>query len=74
MIDKKDILDKEIEKAEREMLSNMYTSALKKTKFVNEIKGGLGNEIKANAGKINLVKKSWFQKLMERLRKIFTKF
>jgi len=74
MIGKKDIIDKEIEQAEREMLSNMYTSALKKAKFVNEIKGGLGEEIKNTGGKVKIIKKPWFQRIMDRLRKIFTKF
>jgi hypothetical protein len=74
MIGKKDIIDKEIEQTEREMLSNMYMTALKKAKFVNQLKTGLGSEIKAIGGRVNIIKKSWFQKLIDRLRKIFTKF
>lgn len=74
MIGKKDIIDKEIEQAQREMLSNMYSTALKKATFVNELKSGLGNKIKTTGNKVTVIKKSWFKKLMERLKKIFTKF
>lgn len=74
MIEKKDIISKEIEQVEREILANMYTTALKKAKFVNELKGGLGDKIKANGSKVKVIKKSWFQRVIDKLRKLFTKF
>ena len=71
---KKDIVSKEIEQIERELLMNKYQTALKKGQFINELKGGLGNEIKTNGGKIKIIKKSWYEKLKIRLKEIFTKF
>lgn len=71
---KKTIVENETEQAERERLSNMYTTALKKAKFVYELKGGLGNEIKAIGGRPKIIKKTWLQKFINQLKKIFTKF
>jgi len=74
MAKKKDILSKETDQAEKEMLMFQYQTALKKVQFINEIKNGLGSEIKTNAGKVRVVNKSWLNKIIEKLRNIFTKF
>jgi hypothetical protein len=74
MSGKKDIVSKEIEQIEREMLMNKYQTALKKGQLINELKGGLGNEIKANGGKVKIIEKTWFEKLKLGFKKIFTKF
>jgi hypothetical protein len=74
MNEKKDINANEIKKLEREMLGDKYMSALRKVQFINELKSGLGNEIKANAGKVKIIKKTWFEKLTIALKKIFTNF
>lgn len=71
---KKDVISKEIEKEEKLMLLDKYTTARKKVSLINDIKGGLGVDIKANPGKANFIKKTWFQKMMIRLKKIFTRF
>lgn len=71
---KKDVISKEIEKEEKLMLLDKYTTARKKVSLINDIKGGLGVDIKANPGKANFIKKTWFQKMMIRLKKIFTTF
>ena len=42
-----------------------------KKKLINEIKNGLGEEIKKTRGKIELKKKSIFTRIMEKLFKLF---
>ena len=68
------MLSREQELAEKEVLMEKYKTALKKTQFVNELKTGLGAEIKKNPVKSKIIKKTWGQKLMISLGKIFTKF
>lgn len=74
MSGKKDIVSKEIEQIEREMLMNKYQTALKKGQLINELKGGLGDEIKSIGGKVKIIEKTWLEKLKLRFKKIFTKF
>ena len=71
---KKDIISKEIDETEKQMLLEKYKTAMKKANFVNDIKGDLGTEIKLNPGRATFIKKTWFQKLMLKLKAIFTKF
>ena len=71
---RKDIIDKELAQAEKEILLEKYKTALKKTQLINEIKGGLGDEIKKNPSKAKFIKKTWFQKFVAAIKKIFTKF
>lgn len=66
--------DKEIQQTERQILLDKYTSALKKTKFINEIKDGLGKDIKLNGGKVKIIKKTKIQRFKGWLKGIFTKF
>jgi hypothetical protein len=66
--------DKEVQQTERQILLEKYTSALKKTKFINEIKDGLGNDIKLNGGKVKIIKKTKIQRFKGWLKGIFTKF
>lgn len=59
--------------ADKDVLVEKYKTALKKAEFVNEIKNGLGEEIKKNP-KPKLVKRSCFYKITSMIKKIFTKF
>lgn len=68
------MLNREVKQAENEILLEKYKTALKKTQFINEIKSGLGKEIKSNPNKVKIIKKTWYQKLLIGLKKIFTKF
>lgn len=68
------MLNREVKQAENEILLEKYKTALKKNKFINEIKSGLGQEIKKNPGKVKIIKKTWYQKFFNGLKKIFTKF
>lgn len=44
---------------------------LKKEQFIKQIKGGLGEHIKNNGGKVTKVKKSMLKRFWERLMKVF---
>jgi hypothetical protein len=68
------MVNREIKQAENEILLEKYKTALKKTQLINELKSGLGNEIKKNPGKAKIIKKTWYQKFLIGLKKIFTKF
>lgn len=71
---KKDMVGKQLEQAERDILMAKYQTALKKGQLINELKGGLGNEIKANPNGYVIHKKSIWRKISDILKKIFTKF
>jgi hypothetical protein len=66
--------NREVKLAEKEILVEKYKTALKKNQFINELKSGLGTEIKKNPGKAKIIKKTWLERLMITLKKLFTKF
>jgi hypothetical protein len=68
------MLNREINQANNEMLNEKYKTALKKVQLINEIKSGLGEEIKKNSNKVKIIEKSWYERFMIKLKKIFTKF
>jgi len=74
MSDKIDILNREIEFEEKQMLYDKYKTALDKARFLKEIKGELGFNIKKNPNKVKIIEKTWSQKFIIKLKKIFTKF
>lgn len=59
--------------ADKENLVEKYKTALKKVQLVNEIKNGLGEEIKKNP-RPKIIKKSLSSKIITVIKKIFTKF
>lgn len=67
-------VSKELKTLEQELLLEKYKTALKKVQFINEIKSGLGADIKSNPNKVKVIKKSWYQKIVLIIKKIFTKF
>jgi hypothetical protein len=68
------MISRESTQAEKDMLVEKYKTALKKNQFINELKTGLGQEIKKNPGKVKIIKKTWGERFMLGLKKIFTKF
>ena len=68
------VFERESKLAEKEILVGKYKTALKKQQFINEIKTGLGEEMKLNPSKIKIIKKSWLERLKLTIKKIFTKF
>ncbi len=59
--------------ADKEVLVGKYKTALKKASFVNEIKNGLGEEIKKNP-RPKIIKRSLTYKIITSIKKLFTKF
>ncbi len=68
------MLDREMNQAGNAILNEKYKTALKKAQLINEIKSGLGEEIKKNPNKVKIIKKTWFERLMINIKKLFTKF
>jgi len=68
------MLDREINQVGNDIINEKYKTALKKAQLINEIKSGLGAEIKKNPNKAKIIKKSWYEKFMVTLKKIFTTF
>ena len=59
--------------ADKDVLVEKYKTALKKAQFVNEVKNGLGEEIKKNP-KPKVIKKSLLGRIVLTIKKLFTKF
>lgn len=62
---------------ENEIKAIIYSSDLKKLSYINELKNGLGEEVKKNPNKINIIEKpklSRFKKFMLKIKTLFTKF
>ena len=74
MENKNDIISKELDSAEKDIHLEKYKTALKKAQFIQEIKNGLGKEIKINPNKLTIINKPWYIKLGNIIKKIFTKF
>lgn len=70
----KDPIAKELLQKENEENLLKYQTALKKVQFIKEIRSGLGTEMKETKGKIKIIKKPWYKKLILFLKKLFTKF
>lgn len=64
----------ELNKLDQQIGLDKYKTALKKVQFINEIKNGLGSEIKENPNQIKIIKKTRIEKFKIFLKKIFTKF
>ena len=61
----------EFDKINADIEAEREKTQLKKEQFIKQIKGGLGNHIKYNGGKINKIKKSKLRKFWERLMDVF---
>ena len=71
---RKGTVEREIELEEKEILRDKFLTAMRKTKFVNELKSGLGDEIKKNPRGIKIIKESRYKRFMSWLKTFFTKF
>jgi len=71
---RKGTVEREIELEEKEILRDKFLTAMRKTKFVNELKSGLGDEIKKNPRGIKIIKESRYKRFMSWLKEFFTKF
>jgi hypothetical protein len=73
-MNKSDSISGEIKKTENIINASKYKTALDKVSFINEIRNGLGDEIKKNPSGVTIIKKPWYTKFGLFLKKIFTKF
>lgn len=64
----------EIKLEKENMIKETIATAVSKVSFVNEMKQGLGAEIKSKGGQVTIINKTRGQKFMIWLKKIFTKF
>lgn len=67
-------LDFEIKYERESMVKETITTAVNKVKFANEIKQGLGSEMKQKGGRVTILEKTRYEKFVVWLKKIFTKF
>jgi len=61
----------EFRKINADMVAEKEKTQLKKEQFIRKIKGGLGEHIRSNGGKVTKVKKSKWKKFWEKLMKVF---
>jgi len=66
--------EKEIKALEREMMLDKYKTARGKAQFINDLKMGLGEELKNNPGRVKFIKRTWKEKIVLFLKTMFTKF
>jgi hypothetical protein len=71
---RKTTIEREIELEEKEVLRDKFVTALRKSQFVNELKSGLGDEIKKNPRGVKIIKESRYKRFVSWLKKFFTKF
>ena len=71
---KKSVIEIELDLSAKEKVLMGQSNVRQKKVLINEIKTGLGKEIKKNPGKAKIIKKTRTQKFMLWLKKIFTKF
>lgn len=64
----------EIEFEKESMIKETIATAVSKVSFINEIKQGLGNEIKSKGSQVTIINKTRTQNIIDWLKKIFTKF
>lgn len=66
--------EEEIKFEKEEMLKETAQTAVSKSYFINQIKNGLGDEIKKNPNKVNIIKKTRFEKIKSWFSKVFKSF
>lgn len=72
-MNKLNLIDKEIDDERKAMLAETYRTALTKVNFINELKAGLGEEIKKNPNKVRIIKRTRFERFILSLKKIFSR-
>lgn len=67
-------IQRELDATERANNLDKMKTAFIKAQFIQEVKAGLGEDIKSNPRGVKIIKKTWHQKLALFLRKLFTRF
>lgn len=68
------IINKEIKQAENKIMADMLITEIKKKKFINELKNGLGEEIKKNKNEIIINKKPLYVKFFSFFKRFLKTF
>jgi len=68
------MIEDELKVVNKEIMDDKYKTAVSKVKLIKSIRSGLGDVIKNNPSGVTIIKPSWFQRLLVKLKKIFTKF
>jgi hypothetical protein len=71
---KKSVIEIELDLSAKEKVLMGQSNVRQKKVLINEIKTGLGEEIKKNPNKAKIIKKTRTQRFVLWLKKIFTKF
>jgi len=71
---KKSVIEIELDLSAKEKVLMGQSNVKQKKVLINELKTGLGEEMKKNPGKAKIIKKTRTQRFMLWLKKIFTKF
>lgn len=72
MMDKK--IQRELDATEKANNLDKMKTAFMKAQFVQEMRTSLGADIKSNPRGVKIIKKSWNQKLVLFLKRLFTRF
>lgn len=72
MMDK--TIQRELDATEKANNLDKMKTAFMKAQFIQEMKTGLGEDIKLNPRGVKIIKKTWNQKLVLFLKKLFTRF
>lgn len=70
----KNSIEHELREALKESSNDLAKVKGEKQRFINDIKSGLGSQIKENPNRVIIVKQPWHVKLGLMIKKIFTKF
>ena len=66
--------EREIKKEKQGIVVETFKTEISKHAFINDIKNGLGNEIKTNLNKVEIIKERKKEKFIKFLKNIFNKF
>jgi hypothetical protein len=58
----------------KELVKETKATETSKIEFIKEIKAGLGSEMKKKGGCVTIIKKTRYEKFIDWLKRIFTKF
>lgn len=67
-------IDREIDLESKGIIYDKELTNIKKKSFINEIKLGLGDDIKSNPNAVKFIKESKSKKISDFIKKLFKKF
>lgn len=74
-IENEERLDREtVDDVQADIEANKEKTRIAKTKFIEEMKKGLGEQIKKNPNTVTFIKKPWYVRFGSFFKSLFTKF